>query len=58
MEEDKIDICGEEIVALGSSIALVVGNKYSKNDIRKIRLLLQTIAGSLATIEFESRKHK
>lgn len=56
MENDKLNLCGEEIVSLGGSIAILLGEKYSKNDLRKIRLLLQTIAGGIATIEFDGRK--
>lgn len=55
MEKDKLNLCGEEIVSLGGSIALVLGRKYCKNDLRKIRLLLQTIAGGILTIEIEER---
>lgn len=56
MENDNLNLCGEEIVSLGGSIAILLGEKYSKNDLRKIRLLLQTIAGGIATIEFDGRK--
>lgn len=55
MEKEKLNLCGEEIVSLGGAISLVLGRKYCKDDIRKIRLLLQTISSGLLTIEIEGR---
>lgn len=55
MEKNKIDLCGEEIISLGGAIAICMGKKYCGEDLRKIRLLLQTISSGIATIEIEHR---
>lgn len=53
MKKEELNLCGEEIVSLGGSIALLLGKKYCKDDLRKIRLLLQTISSGILTIEIE-----
>lgn len=53
MKKEKLNLCGEEIVSLGGAIALTLGKKYCKDDLRKIRLLLQTISSGILTIEIE-----
>lgn len=51
--KEKLNLGGEEIISLGGSIALVLGRKYCKDDLRKIRLLLQTISSGILTIEID-----
>lgn len=53
MKKEELGLKGEEIVSLGGAIAIVLGKKYCKEDLKKIRLLLQTISSGILTIEID-----
>ena len=53
--EEKINLSGKEIVSLSGSVAIILSENYCKEDLKKLRLFFQSLAGNLATIEFDKK---
>ena len=51
----KINLSGPELIALASSLAIAIYDKFDKEDVRKIKCLLANISGNLTVIEIEGR---
>ena len=49
----KIDMCGSELIALASSLAICFGKQFAKEDLRKLRFFFNSIASNIAIIESE-----
>lgn len=54
----KIDLSGSELIALAGSIAICLGEKFEKEDLRKLRCFFATISSNLGIIESEGNKRK
>ncbi|MBQ8792669.1 MAG: hypothetical protein IJZ62_03550 [Clostridia bacterium] len=51
--DKKIELCGSELIALASSLAISIGKKFCKEDLRKLRFFFNSIASNIAIIESE-----
>lgn len=54
--ENKIEMCGAELISLAGSLAICFAEKYEKEDLRKLRFFFSTISSNLAIIEAEGLK--
>ncbi len=53
-EKQKLDISGEELVSLAGSLAICLAKKYSKEDLKTLRLFFQSVASNITIIEIQS----
>ena len=56
--DKKIELCGSELVALAGSLAISIGKKFCKEDLRKLRFFFNSIASNIAIIESEGYERK
>ena len=52
----KIEMSGAELVALAGSIAICLGDKFEKEDLRKLRCFFSSISSNIGIIESEGMK--
>lgn len=53
-EKQKLDLSGEELVSLAGSLAICLAKKYSKDDLKTLRLFFQSIASNITIIEIQN----
>lgn len=53
-EKQKLDISGEQLVSLAGSLAICLAKKYSKEDLKTLRLFFQSVASNITIIEIQS----
>lgn len=51
-DEDGLELTGEEMVALATSVALCLSKKLTQREVCLMRTFFQTVASNLATIEY------
>ncbi len=49
---------GAELIALAGSLAICFGEKFEKEDLRKLRCFFSTISSNIGIIEAEGLKRK
>lgn len=54
-KQSKLDIESCELVALASSLAICISQKYSSSDVCTIRQFLATLVSNLALIEHQDK---
>lgn len=59
MEENKkIKLSGSELVALSSSLAISISQKFDSCDLKKLKFFFQSLASNISIIESEGCKRK
>ena len=51
-DEDGLELTGEEMVALATSVALCLSKKLRQREVCLMRTFFQAVASNLATIEY------